>query len=267
VGPVVTEPADPVVWIAEEHDGDRVGFRIGRTRSLLVAEFVGVGTLEATPDGRSTSFVPAPGASPELAAKVERGLVRSLIAHLRSGLAFHASAAARNGRAVVCLGPSEAGKSTAIAELCQRPDVALLADDAVILERSGGGFDVPPTEDSHWLLGASASALGFPPAREKSRLSPRFSATRPARLGAICRLLFDDAVPGPRLRKLHGQSVLETLSAAAIRFVIDDPVRQMMEFDQLSALAQVVDVYELVRPRDLGRLAQVGDLLEGLLDR
>jgi hypothetical protein len=263
---VTDSESDPVAWIAEERTDDRVGFRVGRARSRLVAEFVGVGTLEAEPTGRWTRFVPAPGASPEHVAKVERGLVRALVAHLNHRLAFHGSAAEKDGRAVVCLGRSEAGKSTAAAELCTRRGLALLADDAVILEQVPGGFDVAPTEDSHWLLDASARVLGFPAGHaHKARLAPGRSAEGPARLVAICQLAFDDAVSAPALRRLHGQELLATLSASAIRLVIDDPARHVEEVDQLAALASAVAVYELKRPRDLTKLTLAGDLLEGLV--
>ena len=253
-------------WIAEEKTDDRVTFRVGRSGSNPVAEFVGVGTVEAAPDGSWSRFLPAPTASEQQVEKLERGLVRALIAQLRHQLAFHASAAERGGRAVVCLGPSEAGKSTAVAELCRRNGFALLADDAVILQRSAVGFDILPTEDSHWLLDASSEALGFHERNDyKGRVRPRVAAQRPAKLVAICKLEFDDAAIGPSLSRLHGQSILAALTAAAIRLVVDEPSRHVREFEQLVELTKAVDVYELRRPRDLRRLSDTGDLLARLL--
>jgi hypothetical protein len=260
--------ADVILWTAEETTDGRVTFRVGRDGTRLVAEFVGVGRLEADADGTWSRFAPEDGVSAEHVAKLERGLIAALVAHARHQLAFHASAAERGGRAIACLGASQAGKSTAVAELCTRGGFALLADDAVIVRDRLEGFDVVPTEDAHWLLGTSRVALGLGLGQElKARVAPRAAATNPAKLVAICSLVFDDTLSRPKVEMLHGGTMLATLAAAAIRFVVDEPSRQVHEFQQLDALSKVVDVYELRRPRDLRRLAQTGDLLEGLLTR
>ncbi len=263
-----SSPLNPIRWIGEGRSASGVTFRIGRRGEEIFAEFVGAGTLRADRRGAWARFTPHPQADPRHVIKLESGLVRALVWHLRSELALHASAAERGGMAVACFGASGAGKSTAMAELCSRPQFALLADDALVLKTAVEGIDVIPGETTHWLLPSARGALGLGASFNqagKAGVPARALANAPARLVAACNLVFDEAARGPELVRLRGQEMLASLAAAAIRFVIDEPERQLREFEQLETFSRCVAVYELRRPRNLKMLHDVGDVLASLV--
>jgi hypothetical protein len=55
------------------------------------------------------------------------------------------------------------------------------------------------------------------------------------------------------------------LAGSVIRFVIDDPNAQLLEFGQIQSVVQNCAIYELKRPRTLERLFETADLLWELL--
>jgi hypothetical protein len=78
-----------------------------------------------------------------LGAALLRRIVHHVIAHLLSlngRLVAHGAAVARGGKAVLLLGASGSGKSTA-AYLASRSGWSLLSDDLVVVRRTDGGLD------------------------------------------------------------------------------------------------------------------------------
>ncbi len=259
--------SSPVRWLCEERSGEQVVFRIGCEGEDLVAEFVGVATLRAHRSGSVSSLSSAVGASPTSVAKLASGPVRALLRHLQGKLTLHAAAVAVDGLAVICLGASGDGKSTAAAELCLRPGFELVSDDTAAIELDGESLTVTPTESVHWLLPAARTALGMTRggSADKDAVRPRSAARAETQLAAACRLVFDDDIHAPRTRRLHGRDAFAAIASCCVRFSVDDSMAHLHELDQLTRLLRHVPVYELRRPRRLTQLRGTGDLLEAIV--
>lgn len=256
-----------VTWLGEHREENgNLNFRIGRAGSDLVAEWAGHCTLRANRSGTSFDLTPAPDANPELIAKLHKGLARALVRHLQGKLTLHASAVSIRGRLVACFGESETGKSTTVAHLAQRPGVVFFADDTAAIEFCAKAVEVVPSETMSWLLPAAHAALGFGETTRKTAVPHAQVATQSEPLVALFHLAFDDRLPGPRVRRLHGQEALSRLLRAAVRFIIDEPAAQLQEFEQLQAVIRAVPVFELARPRGLAALAACGDSIVRILD-
>lgn len=272
-------------WLAQHEEDGEVHFRVGRDGDDLVAEWVGLARVYARSDGRAHRFVPEPDADPRDLAKIERGSLQLLLRHLQGKLALHGAAVVRGGAAVAFLGRARQGKSTLAAALCTRTDVALLADDAVAIDRPPEHpFLVTALEAMHWLDQPALAAVVREGQREASgrrfasaeavhtREDPRgkspIAALRVGTVGrvvAVVDLVFRD---GPVL--LVRSTPLEAIAALvpqAVRFVLDDPTVHRRELDALGELVERVPVFRLERPRDLALLSEscdrVFDLLRG----
>jgi hypothetical protein len=252
----------PIVWISEQLEDGRVGFRIGRCGNELVAEFVGLGILRADPAGASFSFEPDPGAHPETVEKLRQGLVPALLRHLRRELTLHGASVALEGRAVACVGLSGAGKSTLAARLCTERDAAFLADDTTAIDLADDAPCVLPTERVHWLV--SARAAPDPKGDTKFAVSPRALASAPTPLAMICRVRFDETLAAPSVTRLRGHDALQALVPTVIRFAIDDREAHLWELEQLEKVVRSVPVYDLARPR--GDDASLARALECLIE-
>jgi hypothetical protein len=245
---VASDRATHVRWLAEYAQDDVVSFRIGTTGPELVAEWVDTARLVARRDGAERRLTFEPDVDPRNAEKIRRGSAWLLLRHLDRELALHGASVAIDGKALVLLGRSGAGKSTLAAELCDR-GAALLADDAVGVDRDGERFIVQPREAHHWLDGAARRALGRSSDEEgKEPIATRRIAERGASLVAIVELVFDDHVATP-----------------SARFVIDEPERQKWELDLLHRVIQAVPCYRLQRPRGFEHLRAAAELLVGML--
>lgn len=237
-------------WLAEHRVAGVLHGRIGRARDRLVAEWCGVGRLEASRDGADARFVAEPGASPVEVDKVRRGSAALLLRHLEGHLGLHGAAVAMRGLAVGLVGPAEAGKSTLAAALCTAHGAELLADDAIALESGPSGDAILRLEREHWLDGGSRRALGLDTSGEPVKRPARAAAcgTERAPLAALVHLAFDE-VSQPELALLEGVDALACLLEQALRFVIDEPEAQRRELDSFVALIGRVPVFRLTRPR------------------
>lgn len=244
-----------VRWLAESHDQGTLAARVGRDGDRLVADWIGRARLSVKRDGTDLTFEPRPEADARDVEKLRRGAVRLLLAHLEGKIPLHASAVAIDGRAVVFVGGSNLGKSTLAAALCDYASASLLGDDAVVIERRGDAFHVVALEESHWLDGASAHALGRPDAfSDKVPLVPRRIDVQSAALAMIVHLEFSDTCERPRLVPVVGLDAIAGLLSQLTRFLVDDPAVARRD---LAALADLVDrtrVFRLERPRQLDLL-------------
>jgi len=256
-----------MTWLCEQREGDQLVFRVGRDGDMLVADFVGVGKLHADTRRATHSFEPDPRADPASVAKLVEGPIPALLRHLEGRPALHGAAVALHGRALICVGPGGAGKSTMIAELAMRPAFELVSDDAAAIDVVGPAVRITPTEPSLWLLPSARRALQLDATTSaKTRVSPRLRCRSAVPVAAICALTFDEAGDRPVLRRLGGGEAFGVLAGCAVRFAIDDVAARAREFDQLVEICKRVPVFELLRPRSLEQLAAAGNLLQTLLE-
>jgi hypothetical protein len=239
---------------------------------VVVAEWIGVATLRANLTDTRIEFTPAVGGVALVPVQERlRGHVAALLRHLRGGVTLHAASVARRGVAIACVGESGAGKSSLAAQLCASPEVELMSDDTTALRfASGAGIEVVPNERNHWLRLDVSGPMGID--RNRLLLVPR-EAARPAsgaaRLGAIVSLVFDDGAVTPVLHRVHGVGAFAALSLSTFRFDVDVPVggrdEHRDEFARLGRIATEVPVFELRRPRDIGRLEASAHVVSKLL--
>jgi hypothetical protein len=242
-----------IVWTAvERDDAGRVAFRVGRRGSSLVAEWPELGVLTASADGARHEFVPAKGVASEDVERVARTKVRALVAHLRGGIALHASGVAVTTlgarRAVVLVGPSGAGKSTTAEKLRQGYDAELLADDVAPLAFEGPSVMLTPSEHETRLLPDAEAALSRAPGANDRR------AASPAPLCLVVALRFDESAKEPCFDPLEGHAAFDAIRRAMYRLVVDDPSVAVRDVDMLAQLCARVPVMTLRRPRDLRAL-------------
>jgi hypothetical protein len=243
-------------WIHEVTWEADVAFRTGKRGTELVAQWPGVGTLTCAPDGSCARFAPMAGAPERTVRKLERAQVRALLRDLAGQLAFHASAVVFEGRAVLFLGSSGAGKSTAAAEMCLHHGAYMLADDAAALDVGSGGVHVVPCEEDHWLTSESCLALGMAnrPRKDSSYkcdLRASHVARQPSRLGLVVALRFDVSATAPVLRPVRGSDAGRVLLEASIRFDVEDGAARGRELEQLTTVYDSAPLLELVRPLHL----------------
>jgi hypothetical protein len=124
------------------------------------------------------------------------GPIAGFVLRLRGVVCLHASAVALRGRAVVLLGPSEAGKSTTAAAFA-RLGFPVLSDDIVALSERNGRLPVQPgsprlrlwPESVGMLFGEAGALPRLTPTWDKCYLDlrkPPFRfARRPLPLGAV----------------------------------------------------------------------------------
>ncbi len=263
------------VWLAESFDGDALSARIGRDGDVLVAEWPGRATLRVRRDGSAPAFEAAPGLPSLEAEKLRRGAARLLLLHLAGGIPLHGAAVALGGRAAVFVGPARHGKSTLAGALASRAGATVLADDAVAIEPSSGGFDVLALEDALWLDAPAAQAVGLtridrePAAgrmRDRGKAAYAAASAEVARVRAalVVHLAFED-VDRAKLIDVEGLDAAGGLLAQMTRFVVDDPEIARRDLAAIGALVDGVRVARLVRPRDLGRLGDSVDLVVAAL--
>jgi hypothetical protein len=247
----------------------QLAFRIGREGDDLVAEWIDLCEIRSDRSAERTSFVAREGAEPRLIAKVRAGVGAALLRHLRGETSLHASAVAKDGRALAFLGRSGAGKSTLAAWLCLARGFALVADDIVQVDVDSRRVLAVPTEKEHWLEVASHRALGLPSSAEsgggKSAVPAGRIADGPTPLVALFSLALDPTAPAaPTVARMRGHRAIEVLVPCLVRFVIDEPRAQIAELERIAELLELVPLYEIRVRRDYGALPAIADALESL---
>lgn len=249
-----------VRWLAEARDEYGIAVRVGRDGDDLVAEWVGLARLVVGRDGRDVRFTAEPGAAPADIAKIENGAVPLFVRHLEGKIGLHGSAVAIDGRAVVFLGPSGQGKSTLAAAMCSQAGAALIADDAVAIDRVGDRWVAVPLERDHWLDAPARAALGLSVVDTKAPSPAAQRASAPTDIALVAVLEFAD-VDGPRITQLGSMEAIAALIPLVVRFVVDEPAAQRRELDLLSEFVARVPLVRLERPRGFAHLAPTTSLV------
>jgi len=251
----------PIRWLATHEEHGRVLFRIGRSATSMVAESPDTAPPVASRAGHHLDLTFTDNLDPQTRDKIEHGTGMLLVRHLRGALGLHGGAVAIEGRALVLLGRSGAGKSTSAQALCTHFGAQLLADDAVALDPDRGSFGaerttvrkartnhgpayvVVPTERKHWLWGDGG----------KRPCAAREVAAGAVPLAGFVELAFEDE-GAAGVSEVAQFDVLEALVHSCARFVVDEDDVMRDEIERLSALALGVPFVRLRRPRDLGAL-------------
>ncbi|MDP9034836.1 MAG: hypothetical protein M3O50_08505 [Myxococcota bacterium] len=248
-----TSEGSDVVWTHEVKLDEAVTFRTGRRGASMVAEWPGLATLACAPDGTRARLAPARSASPGAIEKLRRGQVRALLRDLSGGLALHASGVALGRQAVLFVGPSGVGKSTAAAEMCLHQQALLLADDIALVDAGEANVRVLPCEEDHWLDSEACRALGISPRRGRSSWNKRKLraggvAVEAATLALVVMLRFDASLGKPAVRRVRGGDAARSLLEAAIRFDVEDRLARTRELEQVTNVYAQARVIELARP-------------------
>jgi hypothetical protein len=238
------EPA--IVWERTEREDGVITYKMGRQGKRLVAEWPDSARLTCTTTGREPEVSLIGQASTQVLEKLQ-GVVKAMLTHLAGGLGVHASAVAIGDHAVLLLGKSGAGKSTAAAELCLRHGARLLADDAAALVEDRGIIYVEPSESHHCLTRDSAQALGVPFERSpiasgKAWLATNASTTGKVPLALVASLRFDAALVAPVVRRLDGANAAVQILGAMYRLEANAPPSELERVLRMYSQAPFVEV-------------------------
>lgn len=187
------------------------------------------------------------------------GPVLGFVLRLRGITCLHASAVAVGGRAIVLLGPAEAGKSTTAAALC-RMGYPVLTDDVAALVDRDGTIHVEPAypqlrlwPDSVAMLYGAADALPrLTPNWDKRALDLTHNGYRfqhqPLPLAAIYLLAERSTDAEVRVEGLQGRErLLALLANTYVSYLLDSAMRAQ-ELAVLGRLASGVPVRRVVPP-------------------
>jgi len=242
------------LWTHVVTTGERITYRAGRQGARLIAEWPGLARVTCGLDGSMLRVIPALGVPRRDLTKLN-GFVRALLSERRGGLGMHASAIAFSSRAVLFVGNSGQGKSTAAAEMCFQYGAKLLADDAALLEVRDGAIYVVPSESAHYLSRESRIGLGLSIAirhpvshSTKSAVRPRKRAMAGYPLRLVVALRFDDSLPHGRWSQLRGYSAVHRIVDGMIRFDLADDEARRRELDNVTRIYDRAPIVELARP-------------------
>ena len=208
--------------------------------------------------------------APEITAAVY-GNVLACICWRRGQLAFHGSAVAIEGRAVLMLGPRELGKSLLAAALARRGHCVLSDEVAAVAAARcfPAGSMLSLADDALIAAGIAPDALpqytNFPIAKRLWITGPR-PQPRPYEIAAVLRLKKSEADAPIEPARLESDVALEALLDQFYRRdmlrILDTGVGARREAEALIAAAPV---YRFPVPRSLDRVEEVADHIVDLV--
>jgi hypothetical protein len=257
---VPTELTNPVLDLeALQIDADGTALvRLGGIGSFLLRGSEVVTALETVPE------------APEVTAAIY-GNVLACICWRRGQLAFHGSAVAIDGRAVLLLGPRELGKSVLAAALARRGH-CLLSDEVAAVAGARcfpAGSMLSLADDALDAAGIALDTLpqytNFPLAKRLWIAGPRPEA-RPYEIAAVLRLKKAEANAPIEPVRLESDEAVETLLDQFYRrdmlkiLATDAGARREAE-----ALVAAAPVYRFPVPRTLDRIEEAADHIADLV--
>jgi HPr Serine kinase C-terminal domain len=228
------------------------------------------------PGGREVWVAWSPGLPIENISALILGPVFPCLVQLMGNTALHGSVVAYDGRAIVMIGASGAGKSTTALACIQR-GASLVADDLAIIADEGSEFSVRRGTMSMRLRSNTADTMtdGFDalrpiwaavtaePQKRFLDFPPQLSA------GSACVPLAGIVVLGkrngsdtePHLTTLTGAVALGELMAQRSADSVLDRTQHLRDMALLTRLLAVVPVRALHRPEGLDRVGDVAELI------
>jgi hypothetical protein len=230
--------------------------------------FPGLADFEMSAEGTNVVAYPAEGGD---VATVEHLYINQLVplALSRQGRpTFHASVVTVPGGAVAFLGKTGMGKSTLAASFALH-DAAFLTDDALLVEKKGGGYLALPSHASLRLWDDSVEQL----LGQDGLLAERISYSSKARLLAGEALAYRDESRPLLAAFLLGREGASEVTIRALAgserhmawlgnsFLLDIEDRELLarHFDWTHRIAEAVPTFALDYPRDYGILPTVRD--------
>ncbi len=224
-------------------------------------------------DGREIVAEPNSDAGEDAVRMVLLGTALGVILHQRGRLVLHGSAVAHEGGVAAFVGDKGWGKSTMAAALHGRgyplvsDDVVPVdpgADEAVFVWPGYAQLKLWPDSILASLNGDPSSLPRLYATVEKRALRlPESVRMEPLPLKAVYVLGFGDAVEVVPSSPSRTVAELVRHSYLAVLLQLMDALP--LHFSQVTQLVRRVPVFELRRPRDLGRLGEVADVVENHL--
>ncbi len=254
-------------FVAPEYEHGKAAVRVSRSTDAAYhrLQYADGTTIVLESEGRAMWAVGHEHADVEDTATYLLGPVLGYLLRLRGVTSLHASAVVIDDRAVVFVGPSEAGKSSLAAAFARR-GLPVLADDVVALEARGPVFLAQPAyprvrlwEDSARSLFGDEDLPRITPSWEKRYLDlnqPGMTFARESvEVGAV--YLLGERVPGAdeaRIERVPPREALVALVAETCAARLLDRRMRQREFDLLGRLVEQVPVRRLSAPESLARL-------------
>lgn len=230
------EPDGSIAYRIETHRGS--GYRLWGP---------GYGTHLLAEDGRRLTSIPNGTVRDTAWQRLLIAQVLPFAAVLRGLEVFHAGAVMLDGHAVAIAGPSHAGKTSVVLELC-RSGASFLSDDVLALERDGetllGHPGTPLAGLDHGeaaRLDASELTSGeeVVAVNERERLVRTSGATQAAPLAAL--FFLDRRADGPTQPHFEPATDPQLLLTTTFNFVLATPqrLRDLLEVCALAAQLRV----------------------------
>lgn len=199
------------------------------------------------------------------------GTVMAIALFQRGTIPLHGSCMKMGAQAVLFVGEKGEGKSTLAGYLMDR-GYHLLSDDICAIEVKNGG--VPQVHASFPAIKLWPDAMEYLNYRpdHHERVMPAFEK-RNVRLTSgfltsacdVAAIVVLQTSPELELKRLSGHEAFSLVLPHVLvnRYDKGQPVTiRKQAFNQVAALGKTVPIYQLSRPRDLGRLPQCGEVLQ-----
>jgi hypothetical protein len=232
-----------------------------RTHTGYVVDWRGVGRFHLAEGGAAVAAEPYPGVPSHEVHDTYARAIAPLVWQAYHGEALHASAVTVDGRRLACCARSGTGKTTLAWAMAARGHT-LVADDAVLLERSGAGVEAFAPPHDVRLRRPSALFFGLPDPGEHGRIEAPAPGGDAAPLGGILVLERCDGSREPAAEPLVGAEALQhVLSHAHCLDPTDQEARRRALACYLACIASA-PVWRVMVPSGLERLPSVVALIE-----
>lgn len=258
-------PAHAVTWFHWWGEPAAPWARFGETPHGYLVEFPDVATFRIDRRGRQIDVAPAAGVPPFTVRHLLLNQVLPLALSRVGRLVLHAGAVAVDGRAVLFAGPTGAGKSTLVGACADR-GAEVVADDSVVLRRTGGGWMAVPSYPAIRLWDSAMDLIGWSGRTsgsaahytDKRRVGPDTGGWRfadgPRPVSRILVLTADGDAARPVAVELYSQ---------IFRLDVRDPAEAVAIFHLVADLARDVPIVRLQPVEDRYAPRVAAEVCEG----